>query len=101
MSILETLTANLSRADRRRVQSLNTKYHRFNPPHLLTEYQAKPGPHNGHALPAAGYAAIATQKTKGGSWPLVVIGEWVREDGVRFLDLGVPWAWINEQRAPR
>lgn len=98
MSILETLAAKLTRSDRRRVESLNVKYHRFNPPHLLTEYTGKPGPHAGNALPAAGYAAIAEHKTKGGSWPLVVIGEWVRADGVRFLDLGVPWAWINEQR---
>lgn len=74
---------------------MSVPYSRFDPPHLLTEYVGKPGPHMGNALPPAGYDALAEAANTGKPPALVVIGEWRRVDGVTFLDLGVQPGWIE------
>lgn len=71
-----------------------TEYHRFNPPRRIEEYVGQPGHQFGLALPPEGYEAIAEAKMHGGPAQFVVRGEWVRSDGVRYLELAVSHDWI-------
>lgn len=70
------------------------EYHPFNPPRRPEEYVGQAGPHNGLALTADVLQAIARSKVSGEPHEYVVRGEWVRRDGVRFLDFAIDRAWV-------
>jgi hypothetical protein len=72
-----------------------TEYHPFRPVRPIHDYRDAPGPHAGRALDGTAYAALADAKTKGGPVGIVVVGEWVRDDGRRYLDFAVPRDWIE------
>lgn len=72
---------------------MNVEYVRFNPARRLEEYVGAAGPHDGRALPASGFAAIADAKLKSGPCQYLVIGEWRGEK--TWLDLGVDPAWLE------
>lgn len=74
---------------------MSTEYHPFSPPRPVAQYAGQAGPHNGQALDANAYAALATSKVKGGPCELVVRGEYVRDDGVRFLDFAIDPVWLE------
>lgn len=70
-------------------------YVRFDPPHLLDEYQGKAGHEiGGIALSPMALEALAESKMSG-SRPLVVRGIWEYPDGRWYLDTAVPTAYIE------
>ncbi len=73
-----------------------TEYHPFNPHRRLEEYMGAAGPHNGLALTHDVLGAIAEARVTGRPHPYLVRGEVVRDDGVRFLDIGVDVQWVTE-----
>jgi len=71
-------------------------YVRFQPAHRLAEYLGQSGHEiGGLRLTPVALDALATSKTKGTVPELEVIGEYVHEDGRRWLDYGVPRAYIE------
>lgn len=71
-------------------------YTRFVPAHRLAEYAGQSGPEvGGQRLTPAAYEAMSIAKASGNPPELVVVGEYVRDDGVRFLNFGVPTAYIE------
>lgn len=71
-------------------------YHPFNPPRRPEEYAGQPGPHQGYALTWDVIQAIAESKVSGKYHGYLIRGEWIRRDGVRFLDIAVDRAWVVE-----
>ena len=65
---------------------MTSAYHRFKPVRKVAEYLGTPGPEpSGTALTYAALDAHAASVSTGVPCEVVVIGEQVREDGVRFL----------------
>lgn len=73
-----------------------TEYHPFNPPRHPEEFQGIAGPHAGLALPYDVLQAMAEAKVANRPHPYIVRGEWVRSDGVRFLDVAVARQWVTQ-----
>lgn len=71
-----------------------TRYVEFNPPRRPEEYRGAAGPHNGLALTWDVIQAIARSEMTGEAHGCLVRGEWVRSDGVRFLDFAIDRAWV-------
>lgn len=71
------------------------EYREFNPPRRPEQYVGQPGPHQGLALEHYVLEAIAEARVSQRPHRWVVRGEWVRRDGVRFLDIAVDRAWID------
>lgn len=71
-------------------------YHSFNPPRRPEQYAGQPGPHNGLALTWDVIRAMSESRVSGKPHGYLVQGEWVRRDGVRFLDIAVDRAWVTE-----
>lgn len=69
-------------------------YHRFDPPRRPEQYVGQPGPHNGLALPHSVIEAIGKSRVRGEAHGYLVRGEWVRRDGIRFLDIAVDVGWV-------
>jgi hypothetical protein len=75
---------------------MTTTYTPFRPTRPLTQYRGQPGNEvGGQLLTPDAYDAISTAATSGLPCSLVVAGEWVRDDGARFLDFAVPTAYIE------
>lgn len=73
-----------------------TAYVRFAPVRQTSEYRGQRGPEvNAQRLTPAAYDDMAEARMSKRPVGLVVIGEWIREDGERFLDFGVPTAHIE------
>lgn len=72
------------------------EYVTFNPPRRPEEYVGQKGPHNGLALEHYVLDAIAEARVSGRRHRYVVQGEYVRRDGVRYLDIAIDRAWITE-----
>lgn len=66
-----------------------TQHFVFRPPHQLAEHLSDP------AMPMAGFDVLAEAKVANRPPELVVIGEYRRADGRRFLDLGVNPAFLE------
>lgn len=71
-----------------------TEYHEFNPPRRPEEYVGQVGPHAGYALTWDVIQAISETRVTGKPHGYLVRGEWVRRDGVRFLDIAVDRTWV-------
>lgn len=74
---------------------MTTEYVPFSPHRRPEEYVGQVGQHNGLALPQYALDAIATSKLARQPNQYAVLGEWRRDDGVRFLDLGVTREWLE------
>lgn len=74
---------------------MTTEYHPFYPNRPVAQYAGQAGPHNGQALDATAFAALADAKMSGGVCEIVVRGQWVRDDGVTYLDFGVDPVWVE------
>ena len=71
------------------------EYHPFNPPRRPEEFVGIAGPHNGLALEHYVLEAIAKARVENRGHPYMVRGEWVRSDGVRYLDVAVDRSWVT------
>jgi hypothetical protein len=71
-----------------------TTYHPFNPPRRPEEFVGIAGPYGGLALPHDVLAAIAEARATKQPHEYLVRGEWVRDYGVRFLDVSIDLEWV-------
>lgn len=71
------------------------EYVPFSPPRRPEEYVGQSGPHNGLALEHHVLDAIAEARLTGRRHRYLVQGEYVRRDGVRYLDIAIDRAWIT------
>jgi len=75
---------------------MTSAYHRFKPVRKVAEYLGTPGPEpSGTALTYAALDAYSDSVNKDQPCELVVVGEQVREDGVRFLTYGATKEYIE------
>jgi hypothetical protein len=71
-------------------------YERFAPSRPLSQYVGQAGlEQHGLALSPSALSALAESKSSDLPCELVVIGAWVRGDGMRYLDFGVPTDYIE------
>lgn len=76
--------------------SLVMTYVRYDEPKHPREFANLPGPElGGRLLTREGYEALAESRNTGKPIALMVMGEYHREDGVTFLDLGVTREYIE------
>lgn len=69
---------------------------RFNPPRRLAEYRGQAGHEaSGQMLSYSALDALATAVTTKTEPEYVVVGEFRREDGARFLELGTTTTFIE------
>lgn len=71
------------------------EYMPFWPHRRPEEFVGIAGPHNGLALTHDVLEAIAESRVTGKPHPFLVRGEWIRRDGVRFLDVGIDVQWVT------
>lgn len=71
------------------------EYRWFETPRRAEEYIGQAGRYTGFALPGYVYEAIAEAKTRHLPSPYLVIGEWVREDGARWVDCAISKGYIE------
>lgn len=72
-----------------------TTYRPFNPPRRPEEFVGIAGPHMGLALPHDVLEAIAASKQTRKPHGYLIRGEWVRSDGVSYLDVAIDYAWVT------
>lgn len=80
---------------RLREEEKGATYAVFNPARRPEEYVGQPGPHNGLALTPDVIEAIASSRVSGRPHGYLVQGEWLRRDGVRYLDIAVDRRWVE------
>lgn len=71
-------------------------YNHFTPHRPLRQYRGQAGAEaNGQMLPPYAMDALAESMTSDLPCELVVLGEYVRDDGVRFLNFGVTRGYVE------